>query len=246
MKNSLALLITGSLGVFLTAAVVQASRLPTETVTRQVVLPTVDALEIDAVADIMVQEGSPQKIEVTGPAHLLDQAHLEVQNGVLDLRSPVRTGQWLRDLGWGPAPRLHLRLTLPALRSVHLAGTGTLTSLTPLTAPTLAIILSGASQAQLHVENLQVSVVLKGVSTATLRGTTTRHQVQLTGTGTYHAFGLRSTTTVAYLAGTGTEEVTARHSLTAHITGVGTIRYRGKPTTLVPTLGGLGKIEADE
>lgn len=245
MKKSFSLLVAGSLGIFLTAtAVVRARQPPAETVIRQVVLPVVNALRINTETDITVQEGSPQEIEVTGPAHLLDQTHMGVRNGVLVLRSPEGLGRWL--LGRGPAPRLHLRLTLPALRQVSLAGTCTLTSLTPLTAPTLTVVLSGASHARLQVENRQVSVVLTGASTATLRGSTTRQQVQLTGTGTYHAFDLQSATTMAYLAGMGTEEVTAQDSLTAHITGIGTIRYRGNPTALVTTISGLGEIKADQ
>ena len=243
MKNRSLLLVTGSFGVaLLTAALALASQPPTVMVTRHVFLPAADALEMNALVDVTVQEGSSQNIALTGPPYVLDHTHLAVRQGLLQVRSSPGAGRWWR-VGF-PPPRLHLALTLPALRQVSLAGAGTLTSLTPLTAPTLTVLLAGTSQATLQVANRQTRVVLRGAGTATLRGTTTTQQVQLTGIGTYHAFGLRSATTIAQLAGTGTEEVMARRSLTAHLTGIGSIRYQGNPATIVRTSSGLGEIEA--
>lgn len=117
VKNRSLLLVTGSFGVaLLTAALALAVQPPAAMVTRYVFLPAADALKINALVDATVQEGSSQYITLMGPTYVLDHTHLSVRQGVLYVRSSPGAGRWWR-VGF-PPPRLHLALTLPALRQV--------------------------------------------------------------------------------------------------------------------------------
>lgn len=246
MKNQVfLLLLTGGLGVAgaggRAAQVALASAAP---LTRTLLLPPAEGLTIDGAADATIIEGHPQQIVVTGSAHLLDHLQTEVQAGVLHFHAPSGAAWWLQL--WHPAEQLKIAVTLAALKQIQLAGAATLTGLTPLTSPTLTMTLAGANHATLAVANTRTNLVIKGAGTVTLHSTTTTQQVRIDGVGTYHGFGLRSVTTIASLAGTGTEEVTATQSLTANVAGIGTIRYRGQPVATALHANGLGRVYASQ
>lgn len=252
MKKPIFLLLAGSLGAAVAATLAQTPGTellqPTQpsasTITRQLPLAAAERLDISAFADVTVREGQPQQVEVTGPAYLLDQLQADVRNGVLRVRSPGARFSWLRP--WCPTERLKIRLTLPALTQLRLAGAGDFTGLTPLTAPALAVALTGAYQVTLAVRNTRTSVAISGAGTVTVSGTTTAQDVRISGAGRYYAFELKSADTAASISGTGTADVRATNSLTAQVSGIGTIRYRGQPATVAGRVSGLGKVAESE
>lgn len=256
MKKRIFLLLAGSLGAAVAATLAQTpgTRLlepappSAGTMTRQLPLPAAERLDISAFADVTVREGQPQQVEVTGPAYLLDQLQADVRNGVLRVRSPGARFSWLRPWlrPWRPTERLKIRLTLPALTQLRLAGAGNFTGLTPLTAPALAVALAGAYHLTLAVRNTRTSVAISGAGTVTVRGTTTAQDVRISGAGRYYAFELKSADTAARISGAGAADVRATNSLTAQVSGIGTIRYRGQPATVAGRVSGLGKVAQSE
>lgn len=244
MTNLISSLLVGSLcavgGVTLVSQQITSKK---DVVTRSLALPAAESLDIGGFADVTISEGSPQQIVVTGPAYLLDQSELLVQQGVLRFRPASGAAQWLRNR---LAKRLKIGITMPALRKVFLAGSSTITGLTPLTAPRLALVLAGTGYATLRVHNTYTSIFLNGAGTVTLCGTTTAQGVRIQGAGTYHGFDLTSLNTAASISGVGTEEVRATDSLSARISGIGVIRYRGQPVTISRWVSGLGKLEESQ
>ncbi|HEX8658219.1 MAG TPA: head GIN domain-containing protein, partial [Hymenobacter sp.] len=200
-------------------------------------LPAFDGLDVEVFAVVTVAEGSVQRVEVTGSADLLDQLQPEVRNGVLHLRYRHRT------LHLHKKSSLQVAVTAPAFRQLKLTGMGEIKGLTPLTAPELHVALSGAGKATLAVNNTHTSVAINGVGSLTLSGTTTRQDVHINSAGNYYAFDLKSADTSASIAGIGNGEVNATNSLKANLSGVGNIRYRGKPANITYSINGLGKVE---
>ena len=227
------------------AALALVAQLPSQAalVSHPLTLPAADALDIGGCTDVIITEGSPQQVAVAGPAYLLDHSELAVRGGVLRFRPAA--GVW-QGVGRWSAQRVTLRLTLPALRRVTLAGASTLTGLTPLTAPRLAVVLAGAGQATLALRNSQTDVWLQGAGTVALRGTTTAQAVHLAGAGTYHGFGLHIRRAAATITGVGTGELWATDSLNVCIRGIGTIHYRGRPGNISQEISGLGALKESE
>lgn len=218
-----------------------ASQVGTDVVTRHFTVPAADGLDVEVFADVVVSEGAPQKVEVSGPSYLLDQLRVQVQSGVLEFRTSRSGINWLGKRQ--PSERLKINVTLPAFKLLKLAGAGSVTGLTPLTAPELEVSFAGASHATLDVRNVRMRVAISGAGDVLLSGTTTRQEVRIQGTGNYHAFDLKSVDAVASVSGTGSQEVSATNSLKASIAGIGIIRYRGKPVTITRSVSGLGTIE---
>jgi hypothetical protein len=248
MNTRSSLLLFGGLGTALAAVLAlapttQAVGWGGSPVTRPLTLPPATGLDVGLFADVTVVEGSPQRITLTGSAARLAQVQAEVQDGVVYFRSSA-SDSWLPQ--WRTPERVKISVTLPAVQLLKLRGAGALTGLGTLRAPTLAVALTGAGQATLAVSNTQTNVAISGAGTVTMSGTTTSQEVSIDGAGSYHGFGLQSATTVASIAGYGSSEVLATRSLTGTIGGVGHIRYRGQPATIVRHISGLGKLEESQ
>ena len=218
-----------------------ASQVGTDVLTRHFTLPPADGLDAEVFADVVVSEGATQKVEVSGPSHLLDQLRVRVQSGILEFRTSRSGINWLGKQQ--PSERLKISVTLPTFKLLKLAGAGSITGLTPLTSSELEVTFAGASHATLDLRNARVRVAISGAGDVLLRGTTTRQEVRIQGTGNYHAFDLQSVDAVASVSGTGSQEISVSNSLKASIAGIGTIRYRGKPATITRSVSGLGTIE---
>ena len=248
MNTRSCLLLLGGLGTALAAMLVLAPATPAvgwggRPLTRALVLPPATGLDVGLFASVTVIEGSPQRITITGSAARLAQVQAEVQDGVLCFRSSA-SDSWLPQ--WRTPEQVSISVTLPAVQVLKLRGAGALTGLGTLRAPALAVALTGAGQATLAVHNTRTSVSISGAGAVTMRGTTTNQAVAIDGAGRYHGFGLQSATTVASIAGYGSGEVLATKSVTGTVSGVGRIRYRGQPATVVRHVDGLGKLEASQ
>lgn len=246
--NTRATLLLGGLGAALAALLAlapttQAIKLGGGPITRQLAVAPANGLDVGLLAEVTVSEGAPQHVTVTGSATRLAQVQAEVKDGVLCFRSSA-SDSWLPQ--WRTPESVKIAVVLPAVQLVKLRGAGALTGLSTLRSPTLAVALTGAGQATLAVSNASTNVAISGAGTVTVSGTTTRQEVSIEGAGSYHAFGLQSATTVATISGYGSGEVSASKSLTGNVVGVGRIRYRGRPATIVRHIDGLGKLEESE
>lgn len=251
MKKRIFLLLVGGLGTTVAGALALVPATPFApagagpTVTRLLTLPTAEGLDVGVFADVTVAEGRPQQITMTGPAPLLDQLRAEVVDGVLCFRRPGTVGGWLRKLQ--SPERLKISVVVPVLRQLKLTGAGSLTGLTPLTAPALAVELAGAGRATLRVANSESThLTISGAGEVILSGTTPSQDVRLSGAGSYHGYGLRSADAVIRLTGIGTAELTATRSLSAEVSGVGRVHYRGRPATVTGRVSGVSILTASE
>ena len=77
-----------------------------------------------------------------------------------------------------------------------------------------------------------------------MTGTATKLHVAISGAGTAMLGGLIARDAKAALGGDGTIVLTATHSLTARLSGRGTVTYGGNPPHVTQTVTGSGTISA--
>lgn len=202
-------------------------------ITRELSLAAVEGLDMAESGTVFLREGSPQKIEVRAPATLLNLLNTDVDNGQwkINFRRQVRFD----------ADQLTIYVTAPALRVVEMSGSGNITSLTTLTAPSLRIGLSGSGNMELTANTTDVSTSISGSGNVRLNGRTTNQNVRLSGAGNYRAFELPSAEATATLSGSGNIEVRAANTLRADLSGSGDVRYRGQPR-VSSTVTGSGRV----
>ncbi|MBI3259674.1 MAG: DUF2807 domain-containing protein, partial [Ignavibacteriae bacterium] len=73
-------------------------------------------------------------------------------------------------------------------------------------------------------------------------GDVVSHTIESVGSGGVHAYSLKAINTKLNVTGIGNCEVNTDNQLDVHITGPGTVSYKGKPETLKKDISGTGKL----
>ena len=203
--------------------------------TEQRTVPEFQALALQAPVDVVVRQGTPQSVTLTGDEQLLARLETVVEGSAGAGKSggvPTLVLRWKRENGLsmnsylGRTP-LRATVVLPQLSALAVAGSGDLT-LQPFKTPRLMVSVAGSGDIVLDTlssDELQVS--LAGSGDVRGSGKATRLQVQVAGSGDVQLADLRADNVTVNLAGSGDVAVQAQSSLTASIVGSGDITYTG-------------------
>jgi len=199
-----------------------------ELVDRTLTIAAFEGLEVRVGANVELSEGPTQKVEVRGTADFINR-----------LRTTVDNGTWKADVDGTvrDQSRATIRVTLPRLRRLVMAGSGTVRGLTAFTGPALDVTHSGSGAVLLTTAATDVAVSLSGSGPVELAGTTVNQVVSLSGSGNYRGFGLNCAHTQATVPGSGDAQVWATATLRATIPGSGHVRYKGRPAITASTPG---------
>jgi len=145
------------------------------------------------------------------------------------------------DVSLQPTKPIVYLLSVKDLSTIMLSGAGTV-SLQHLTTNALEVDQSGAGS--ITLSGLQLSTFtakLSGAGSLTASGTTNSQTVTSSGTVSYQADQLQSTTAQVTLSGVGNAVVRVSQSLDITISGVGSLTYYGSPA-VTQHISGLGKV----
>lgn len=189
-------------------------------------------LAIDA--DVYLSQGAAQSIRVEGQRNVLDVLQTEVRDNQLSIgfdRTQVRRHDPIR-----------IYLTLPALTSVDVSGSGQVAGQGPWNASDLHLNVSGSGGValpQLIARDLRTT--LSGSGDVQLGGTARHQQLTISGSGKLYAFALAHTTADVNISGSGQAELSVTEALQATISGSGTVHYRGRPA-ITSRISGSGRV----
>lgn len=93
-----------------------------------------------------------------------------------------------------------------------------------------------------NISRVSFEAVINGAGTITCEGKVDRVKAEIDGSGTIDAFRLSSKSAYAVINGSGEIKIYASDSLVAVISGVGDIRYKGKPSHVEKFIEGVGSI----
>jgi len=188
-------------------------------VTREQRVGQASAVMLRTSGDLVVTRGDAASLTTTASERAFEVLTFEVVDGVLVLDSD---GPMMPGLG-----RVRYELTLPALESVGVEGSGDVEA-----------DFSGASEVEIDVrgsgdvtgdalEADSVVVSVSGSGDVRLDGTTAEQSVTIRGSGDYRGRGLTSDTATISIAGSGDAEVHATDTLDVSIAGSGSVRHTG-------------------
>lgn len=176
-------------------------------------LPAFRGIDLAGSNTLTIHVGSKQSVNVQADDNLIDVVTTVVAGGTL----------FVDNVGsFTTKTPMHVEITVPALRSVSLTGSGT-------------IDVTG-------IDSRTFIADLKGSGVITAAGTTDRLDARLGGSGDCRLEQLKARDATARLAGSGRLVVSAAHSLDASVAGTGVIAYTGKPTRVTTTVTGTGTI----
>lgn len=179
-------------------------------------LAAFDSINLSGVGRLEVTIGKPGPITLTTDDNLLPMILTEVTENRLTIRERE---------GINPQTPLVMSVT-----------TATLKRLT----------ISGAANCSLkNLESDALDVTVSGAATLDATGSAKKLVISLSGAGDIKAFDLHSDDVTVKLSGAGAAEVNVAKTLSAEISGVGTITYLGDPK-VEKSITGIGKITRKE
>lgn len=153
------------------------------------------------------------------------------------------------NLNWNSSSNndLIVKVYSNAIQEVTLGGIGTITAQEPILASnTLTIINSGMGKIDLPVQTNILDVTLSGAGNITLKGAAVNATIKQSGAGSIEAFELATQNANINLSGAGSIQINTISKANAIISGVGSIKFKSKPSEITEQITGLGKISYDQ
>ena len=193
-------------------------------------------------AEIIVQQGDKEVIEIEADDNLLPQLSTEVLSGTLTIKN-VET-DWKTTVN--PSKSVKINIVVRDLNEILLSAPVADLKVNDVQAGRLGLVVSGGAQVRLN--GIQVDL-LDSVLTATgdiqASGTADELKLVLSGLGDFNAADLQSNKADIELSGMGGATVRVEEELAATITGAGSIQYFGNPR-VEQSVNGAGSVKPAE
>lgn len=190
-------------------------------------------------AEITVEQGDKEIVEIEADDNLLPQLSTEVLSGTLTIKN-VET-DWKTTVN--PSKPVKINIIVRDLSEIILSAPVGDLKVNDLQAGTLKLVVSGGAQVRLN--GIQVSVldsVLSGAGDIQASGTADELKLVLSGLGDFNAADLQSNKANIELSGMGGATVRVEDDLAATITGAGSIQYFGNPH-VEQSINGAGSVK---
>lgn len=192
------------------------------TVSRDVAIEDVTAVELAASGDLTVRRGDTPSLTVRAAEGTQDRLVSEVRDGVLVL--DARSSFGFQDLG-----DVEYELVVSELEQVVVSGSGDVTG-ADVSGDVLRVSITGSGSVELDgVAADRVQAAIDGSGDVELSGRATTAALGIDGSGNIDAEDLRADEVDASIGGSGSVAVHAERRLAVSIGGSGSVRYTGDP-----------------
>ncbi len=173
-----------------------------------------------SVFEVSITQSDDFSVMLNVPEEHLENIEVKVINDVLYLEFKGRDRR---------VRGLNVHISAPAYKFLQASGASTIKSRNTITAETLEVIVSGASNMELTVDVESLTSSISGASGITLTGDAATHVLVASGVSSVRAYGLETHTTNAKSSGTSSVRITVTDTITAEASGTSSIRVRGNP-----------------
>jgi len=180
-------------------------------------LPPFTGVDLAGGNNVVVEVGGKQAVVVHADRNLLRRVTTRVRAGRLVIGTTPGN--------LNARSPMFVTVNVPSLDAVSIEGAGN-------------IAVTG-------IHSRALSVALPGSGNIDVTGSTTKLDVTIGGAGTTMLRGLVARDAKAVIEGDGTISLTATHSLTARVSGSGTVMYGGNPPHVTQSVTGSGAISAE-
>ncbi len=194
-----------------------------------------DEIDLSGSFNVRLTQGTDLQAVIETDKNLQELVELEVKGNTLYVST-------VGDAILRPT-RMDLFITYPQLRRFSIGGACKIGSDQVIVSDALTFDISGAAEIDLGIETQVLNTRLSGAGNITLEGSAREHFISLSGASNLQAEKLITETTHIELSGAGSAQVFASEFLKAHLSGVGSIRYHGNPSSTQINKSGLGIIK---
>ncbi len=207
-----------------------------EVVRQEITLEAFHGLNLGISGDVVITQGSPQKIVLEGQPNILDNIRREVKNGVWKIYFDKDVRQ---------SKSVTIYVTVPKLDEVGLSGNGSIRTTNKVTGiDEMDIHVAGSGNIDLDYTANSTDLNLSGSGKINLSGESRVLSIAISGSGDVIADDLKTDDTSIRISGSGDAMVNANKNLEASISGSGDVRYYGNASvnTRVSGSGEVSKV----
>ncbi len=192
-------------------------------------------LKLTGMFNVILIEGEKENLVIETDSNLYKHINVEVKDNFLSIYSD-------RDIVLRPT-RLDIYVTYTGLDEISSSGACNLTFESTIRSETFILKISGAGSGKMNIETEKLKTDISGAASFTITGIATTHNALLSGAGNLQAQELFTENTIIDLSGAGAAVVYATETLDARLSGVGSIKYAGKPEIKSANVTGIGRIK---
>lgn len=196
------------------------------------------AVLLNGVGNVIITKGNEHKVEINSNQDVVSKIKTEVINKELVISMVDTLPVWLISF-----PKLDIKVTLSDVKSLRVTGVGKLRCEETLETDSIVVFNSGVGGIHLKLSANDVKTYLAGVGEIELSGTTSIHQVEISGTGKINAYSLKAEDVTIKATGIGECVIYATNNLEVNAGGISRVKYRGHPK-VKSSRSGLGNVEA--
>lgn len=183
--------------------------------------------------NITITQSDLNAVKVNASESVQSQIKTEVKDGILI----ISTEGNIKD-----GDDISIALSVKSLSSIDISGASDVKSENQLTCDKLNIITNGAGDIHLDLKANDIKTDISGAGDVTLKGTTQTLDATVSGAGDLKASNLEATKITAKVSGAGDAKVNAIQSLTADVSGAGSVIYKGNPIDRNVNISGAGSV----
>jgi len=186
--------------------------------------------------EIGLKQGPKSQVVIVTDNNLLKYIETEVDNGTLVIESSKRIKT---DAG------VKIYITYQHLVGIKSAGASIIKTENAIVSDRFNLEMPGAGLIEMEVDVSDLEITLAGAGMLKLKGKATDQIISLNGVGNLEAYELESRSCSITVSGMGGAEINVKENLDARVNGIGSIKYRGNPSTVNDNISGVGTIAPD-
>jgi Putative auto-transporter adhesin, head GIN domain len=197
------------------------------------------SVDVRVAASVFLSKGDTFKCRVEGRERHVNKIDISVKNNELIVRA-------LKEDFWDFNEReVSIFIEMPNLEGLDFSGAGSITSKSDWSGEKIKVALSGAGNIELsNIDYKNLKADMSGAGNMTLSGKATEIDMDMSGAGNIDALHLAAEKGNCDVSGVGRISCDVRDDLQAHVSGIGGVRYKNKPTNLSKHVSGIGKVKA--
>jgi hypothetical protein len=199
-----------------------------------------DQVEVHGAMDVYVTQGALRPVRIEADDNLF--SYIEVEQHGNKLEVSTKQGYNLR-----PTKKIKIFVTSPNYSKLDVSGACNINTENKLSLNNpLNIEVSGAGDINADVNAPRVEAEVSGSGNVNMKGETKNFELRISGAGEARCYDLLTETTKVNISGAGSAEVFASVELDAHLSGAGSIKYKGNAPKVSQQVSGAGSVKKAE
>jgi Putative auto-transporter adhesin, head GIN domain len=196
-----------------------------------------DQVEVHGAIDVYVSQGALRPVRIEGDENLLSYIEVEQRNNKIVVST--KKGYNLR-----PSRKMKIYLSSPNYNKLEVSGACNINTENKLTLSNpLNLEVSGAGDINADVNAPRIEAQVSGSGNVNMKGETKNFELRISGAGDAKCYELLTETTKVNISGAGSAQVFASVELDAHVSGAGSIKYKGNAPKVNQQVSGAGSVK---